>query len=171
MAKLFRVAAVALGLLVLSTFGLVQQVTGLAADRTVTTRETITGLDAKAEVVRRMGLDPVFYRQYLRTAARFQSLGWQEVPEATVVVKIRSEVRPNLLARWLGAIAPALRAQSYSGSEGWASFNSWNDGDNTTWEGLVYGDTGNGVSGGVEVQYRTSNGTWEPVRLWDEPAG
>lgn len=62
-------------------------------------------------------------------------------------------------------------AQSYSGSEGWASFNSWNDGDNTTWEGLVYGDAGNGVSGGVEVQYRTSNGTWEPVRLWDEPAG
>lgn len=65
MAKLFRVAAVALGLLVLSTFGLVQQVTGLAADRTVTTRETITGLDAKAEVVRRMGLDPVFLQAVL----------------------------------------------------------------------------------------------------------
>jgi len=139
---------------------------------------TATGPDARQFVELKLHFDRKFARHRAKAAAKLASKGWKPA-DALAVVTLQAEPGGGGAAavarRIWDALVPALAAQTVHSNgegpfEGVVVYESWDDGDETTWEGMSYFenyDTGQAFSA---ISQEWTGGDYEHVH-WAESVG
>ena len=102
---------------------------------TGTHTEQLTGSHAVAYVAQKERRQPAFREERQEAAEELRAQGF--TPTGQVVV-IRQLGRPTALARLAALASTPVLAQSFSTSAGEVILETWDDGDDSTWEGHVY---------------------------------
>lgn len=120
---------------------------------------TYRGADAQAFVADLLRTNARFAAAQARSATILRGYGLRKTDNVLVQV-VKNQVRVKLV-HLLGQLAakfyPSLYAQEYDVDGGYAIFTSWDDGDDSTWEGDVYVyDADDDASADIEVQLDVS---------------
>lgn len=125
--------------------------------------ERLTGAEAKAYLENVWNRDAKRKAAHLKAVALLQSRGYKPTDIVVVVRRLSASPPAPIATRLLSWFFPAVAAQTYQTGDGDVWFSSWDDGDDSTWEGELGGNDyqyGNYADGAAQYYMQGDQVNW-----------